>query len=46
MGRGANHTWAEVEVLEDGVEDLLVGDGAGAVCVDVHGQWLRHADSV
>ena len=26
-------TWAEVEVLDDGVQDLLVADGAGAAGV-------------
>ena len=45
-GVGCGGTWAEVEVLDDGVQDLLVADGAGAVGVHVHRQRLRHADCV
>lgn len=39
-------TWTEVEVLEDGLEDLLVGDGASAVGVHMHRQGLGHSDGV
>uniref|UniRef100_A0A804N322 Uncharacterized protein n=1 Tax=Zea mays TaxID=4577 RepID=A0A804N322_MAIZE len=42
----ADHPGPEVEVLLHDLEDLLVGDRAGAVRVDEHGQGLRHADGV
>lgn len=44
--RRREHTWAEVKVLEDCGKDLLVGDGAGAVCVHVDGQGQRHTDGI
>jgi len=39
-------TRAEVEVLEDSLEDLPVGDGTGAICVHVHGQGLGNTNGV
>jgi len=41
-----DHPGPEVEVLLDDLEDLLVGDRAGAVRVDEHRQGLGHADGV
>ena len=39
-------TRAEVELVEDLGQDLLVRDGARAVRVDVHAQRLRDADGI
>uniref|UniRef100_J3KZC6 Uncharacterized protein n=1 Tax=Oryza brachyantha TaxID=4533 RepID=J3KZC6_ORYBR len=41
-----HHPRPEVEVLLHDVEDLLVGDLAGAVGVDEHGERLGHANGV
>ncbi len=39
-------TRAEVEVLEDSLEDLPVGDGTGAICVHVHRKGLGNTNGV
>ncbi|BAS71861.1 Os01g0323775, partial [Oryza sativa Japonica Group] len=41
-----HHPGPEIEVLLDDLEDLLVGDLAGAVGVDEHGERLGDADGV
>lgn len=39
-------TWAEVELVQDLCQDLLVRDLAGAVGVHEHGQGLGHTNGV
>ena len=45
-GAGFVLTRAEVKVLQDSLEDLLVGNGTCAIRVHVHRQGLRDADGV
>ena len=40
------HTWPEVELVQDLLQDLLVGDLASLVGVHVHRQRLRDADGI
>ena len=41
-----DHARPEVEVLLHNLEDLLVGDRASAVCVNKHGERLRHTNGI
>jgi hypothetical protein len=45
-GRKSKRTWAKVKVAFDELEDFQIPNGARAIGIHMHTEWLRHCNGI